>query len=566
MDRRYKPTRPRAVTRIDFTYTGRHGPRVPKNITHAVVKPTTLNSVQEVHEGAFLECLDLAQVQFIEDETNPVERIGDGAFGACELLENPKLPPRLMSIGNSSFAGCSEIRKMDLPMTLEDIGSAALSKCRFRNLRIPPQIKKLRRQTLYNCNHMLSLELPHTGVLRKIDASALEGCFRLRNLAIPSTVTEFGENIFQYCIDLEKIFPNHKDLIRVLQTRFDRLAIHSLCYYHPYSKDPQTTLEQLNLLLRQEMKSATAPTSTTTMPSSIGGSGRSNSSTTLALKPQCRRDIFGMTPLHILALSTKHDMQLYQALIQFHPEDLVTKDVWGDIPLYYACSTYAPIPILELFFANHSILHPNMKLDWTKMVYNLTLGSAPVETIQFVIETHHDCYPDQPLDWPKMIMNALGSPLETLKYLVKASIDKRLASLGSTPWHHIVLEEMDKIPLEEDWEERDKQIDRILEMVKKFELKEAMSLLELKIWKEKIKEAAAEGELSASKTTATTSRSKGLCGSTEPATKRARLDKSKLRQHCRNHCPMDVIICNVLPFLEEAPKQQPRPEEICSIM
>lgn len=532
MDRKYKPTRPRAVTRIDFEYSGRDGPPAPKNITHVQVTSNTCSG--GVHEGAFLECLDLAQVEFPTDG-NAIETIGDAAFGGCELLKNPKLPVTLKRIGNSSFSGCTEIRQMELPSILEDIGPSALSKCKFRNLRLPPKMTRLRRQTLYNCNHMVSLEIPKTG-LTQIDESALEGCFRLRNLAIPSTVDEIGDNIFQYCIDLEKVFPDHSDLMRVLKTRFDRLPIHSLCYYHPYHDHHQST--------------ASTTSSTTTTVKKLHKLLRRETSSRF----QCRRDIFGMTPFHILTLSTKHDIQLYKALIQFHPEDLITKDIWGDYPIYYACSTYAPIEILELLFAHYSVKHPDLKLDWTKMVYNLTLGNAPVETIQYVIEAHHDCYPDQRLDWPKMIMNSLGSPVETLKYLVRASIDKRLEALGYDQWRDVVLQETEKIPIEEDWEERDKQIDRILAAVKKYELKEALSLLELTVWKGKIDEESSSSSEGRSQ------------NHSKPATKKARVDHSELRKQCRFHCPVDVIISNVLPFLEEEPKQQPRPEDTCTVM
>lgn len=514
MDRKYKPTRPLAVVRIDFIYTGRDGQRAPKSITHARVVD---ESVTEVHEGAFRECLDLSELKL---PNKGLQSIGDAAFENCELLKNPKLPCTLQRIGNSSFAGCAEIRQLDLPITLEYMGPAALSKCKFRNLRLPPNMTQLQRETLYNCNHMVSLEIPKEGIVR-IYQSALEGCFRLRNLAIPATVTEVDDNVFQYCIDLEKVFPNHNDLIRGLKRRFDGLPIHSLCYYHPY-QSTEETLQQLYKLLLQEKSSAL----------------------------KCRIDIFGMTPFHILSLSTKHDIQLYQALIKFHPEDLVTKDIWGDFPLYYACSTYAPIEVLELLFANYTILHPRLQLDWTEMMYNLTLGNAPVETIQFLIDTHHDCYPDQPLDWPKMIMNSLGSPVATLTYLVRASIDKRLEALGLAQWRDMVLKETEKIPIEEDWEERDKQIDRILALVKRYELKEAMSLLELTVWKMKIDEQSMGPNSS----------------NTTPTTKKARLDDSENRNRCRVHCRVDVIIANVLPFLKEGPKPEPRPEDICTVM
>lgn len=74
-----------------------------------------------------------------------------------------------------------------------------------------------------------------------------------------------------------------------------------------------------------------------------------------------------MTPLHILALSTSPNLELLQLLIEHFTDDLITRDKRGDIPIYYACETDAPLKIIRVFLESHKSFFPEEALDWTKM-------------------------------------------------------------------------------------------------------------------------------------------------------------------------------------------------------
>ena len=44
-----------------------------------------------------------------------------------------------------------------------------------------------------------------------------------------------------------------------------------------------------------------------------------------------QEDTLGMTPLHILACSSVHDIEMYRIILEKYPDNLITKDIWGEL-------------------------------------------------------------------------------------------------------------------------------------------------------------------------------------------------------------------------------------------
>jgi hypothetical protein len=165
-----------------------------------------------------------------------------------------------------------------------------------------------------------------------------------------------------------------------LRNRFDGLPLHRICYYH--SHDPaEVAIRNLSSELG-------------TQSSSISRASRGNI------------DCVGMTPLHILACSTKHHLDMYQMLISRYPEHLIIEDVWHDIPLLYLLWGQAPPHIVE-FVANSMIEYQHEYIiDWGKMIETLCTGLAPFASIDYLLEMNQLYFPNQPLqdvDWNGMV-------------------------------------------------------------------------------------------------------------------------------------------------------------------
>jgi hypothetical protein len=177
---------------------------------------------------------------------------------------------------------------------------------------------------------MFSLELPKN-VTSEIGNEAFYNCYCLRNLAFPPDA-DFGDKIFiddeinLVVSDLWLLFGSEAAIVRELMHRFDGLPIHKLVYYQSYN---QGVLQHLIAAIKLR-------------------SGQTGS----------QQDCLGMTPLHILACSSVHNLKVYHMMIENYPTNLITEDRWGALPLLYAFWGAAPTEIIQFLLGStyHSTL------------------------------------------------------------------------------------------------------------------------------------------------------------------------------------------------------------------
>jgi hypothetical protein len=163
-----------------------------------------------------------------------------------------------------------------------------------------------------------------------------------------------------------------------LRNRFDGLPLHKICYYHSHDS-AEVAIRSLSSELE-------------TQSSSISRASRGI------------QDCLGMTPLHILACSTKHHLAMYQMLLSKYPEHLIYTDAWGDTPLLYTLWGRAPREIVELLITTmkEKFTDTGEGIDWTKMIETLCRGLAPIASIDYLIEMNAKHFPEQnshDIDW-----------------------------------------------------------------------------------------------------------------------------------------------------------------------
>ena len=333
-----------------FVYTGEGGAPVPRDVFRVMVDP----SVTSIPVEAFYERRELVEVELSEG----VVEIGDRSFKRCDhSITKINIPSTLRRINDWAFLASlrTNIRLHD---GVESIGAAAFAYCIFTNFRVPPLITSISGGILNGCSAMFSLELSEK--VMEVGDYALANCYCLRNVAISPNAYLGGIEIFideeDKETDLQRLFGDSEErIIRALKHRFDKLPIHKLVYYQSYNQGVlQILLAAINLRSGQRR----------TLRSKLDPTGN-------------QQDCLGMTPLHILACSSVHNLEMYRVIVEKYPTNLITEDRWGALPLLYAFWGAAPAETIQFLLKSYQALYPGYEFNWTNMVETMGRTDTP---------------------------------------------------------------------------------------------------------------------------------------------------------------------------------------------
>jgi hypothetical protein len=339
-------------------------------------------------------------------------------------------------------------------------------------------------------------------------------------VAIPPNAI-LGDDIFIEMTDLRRLFGSEARIIRELQHRFDGLPIHELVYYQSYHQGMmQRLLAAMNLR-----------------------SGQSRALRSMLNPTGNHQDCLGMTPLHILACSSVHDLELYRVIFEKYPTNLITEDRWGALPLLYAIWGAAPNEIIQFLLESYQALYPGYEFNWTMMVETMGRTDTPKERIENLLCVRRMYFPEQPLDW-EYLLNEFARPSPVsfhgamfqrrMRFLFICGMSDRMEALPFKVWRDHI-SHMIQTSTFKCIEDNSDILRRIRVKLVFFEdelpkLKEVTTILEIALWKMTVNERSHQDMA--------TQRQKKI-----------KTDESSSRQHCRVTCGADVVIGHVLPFL-----------------
>jgi len=490
--------------------------------------PSTVTVVQE---NAFSGCSDLEDVEL----RNGLQEIGNEAFFCVGPLKRLTIPDTVRSIGTLAFCHVWKLQYLQLPEGIDSMGSYTFSHNRCATCRIPPNLIRITSNFIGTCRSMFSLEFSLD--VTDIEGDALQESHSLRNIAFPPNADVDEYAFDNKCTDLQQLFDTDEQLINALQHRFDNLPIHKMIYYQSYNN---ITSDQLNNATNSRCDQRRS------LRSKLDPSGKS-------------QDCLGMTPLHIMACSTAQNLELYKVIVDKYPENLVIKDGWGAVPLLYAVWGNAPDEIVQFLIESYKSIHPDRELNWTKLVEHLCLGNAATSSIQKLLDVQQTLFPEEHIDWHMIIQKATtrATPVvqaDVFSFLVKCSFSKRIDAVGIKQWRDDLMIEIEKrmliengtidrpksYILSEDLPKRRCWFNGFTSKLSMYEakyqeLKEAMTMIELVLWKNKYSEA---------------SNSKQEVGSS----KKMKFGESTItREQSRVSCGANIVIENVLPYLISVP-------------
>jgi hypothetical protein len=430
--------------------------------------------------------------------------IGEESFGWCDhSITNINIPNSLRRICDDAF-----ISSLQTPICLhngiESIGKNAFGGCIFTNFRVPPLITEIPRDMIRGCISIFSLELP--SIITRINGGAFYHCFCLRNVAFPPDAI-FGNNVISIgrnseMTDLQLLFGSELETIRELQHRLDGLLIHRILYYQSYN---QGILQNLMDAIKLD---------------STGN----------------QQDCLGMTPLHILACSSVHDIEVYRIIVEKYPTNLITEDRWGATPLLYALWGAAPVEIIQFLLGSYQSLYPDHVFNWTMMVQTIGRTDTPKENIENLLRVKQMHFPEQPIDWDHLLdefaspSNASfgGLPFQKhMQFLFMCGMSERVETLAFKVWRDHFTNMIHTADFQ--WRRDNSGIlHQIREKVAHFEnelpkLKEITTILELALWKLRMNEKLPQEEAT-------------------HCQKKIKTDELSIRRQCRITCGADVVI------------------------
>lgn len=265
-----------------------------------------------------------------------------------------------------------------------------------------------------------------------------------------------------------------------------------------------------------------------------------------------------MTPLHIMACSTVQNLELYKVLVEKYPENLITEDMWGAVPILYAVWGSAPKDILQFLIESYQTLLPDYEFNWTLMVESLLSGMQE-ETVYKLLDVQQKFFSNQAIDWEDLLAAAMTLPsgannyrqttLESFRVILHCSIAERVRDIGLRQWRNDITEAIQvfhdqssprsKMNLTQSME-RSFFIQQIKAKLSQFEIdyakvKESVVLLELALWKKRMSEYASD-------------QNEG--NNLNQSMDRLGLDEEETsREKCRISCGSDIVIEHVLPYL-----------------
>jgi hypothetical protein len=320
--------------------------------------------------------------------------------------------------------------------------------------------------------------------------------------------------------DLHQLFGSNGRIVSALMHRFAGLPIHNIVSYLSYH---QGVLH--NLIAAINMTSCQHQT----LRIELDPTGN-------------QQDCLGMTPLHILACSSVHDLELYCVIVERYPTNLITEDRWRALPLLYAFWGAAPAEIIQFLLESYQSLYPGHVFNWTMMVETMGRCDTPKERIENLLCVKQMHFPEQSIGWGYLLdkfaqpslFSFQSSFKERMRFLFNIGLSLRVEALAFKVWRDCITNLIQTSDYK--WSNDNSTILRgIREQLAHFEdklskLKDVTSVLELALWKMKMNGFTLEENLTRHQ-------------------KKIKTNQSELQQQCRVTCGADVVIGHVLPFL-----------------
>ncbi len=154
---------------------------------------TLPESLEEIGEGAFRECLDLEQVTCL----GSLKTIGKQAFSSCPKLTRLEVPEGITRLEEATFQNCTALQQITLPQSLKEIGDNVFRGCKkLKDVVLPGNLEKIGYAAFSNCQSLQHMVIPEGAT--SVGSYAFWNCQKLADIELPDTLTDGGDGKTYY--------------------------------------------------------------------------------------------------------------------------------------------------------------------------------------------------------------------------------------------------------------------------------------------------------------------------------------------------------------------------------
>ncbi len=153
----------------------------------------------------FNECANLKSVEF----KGAVTALGAYVFYKCTALESIELPAKTTVIGNRCFQYCSSLKSVTLNSTgALQIGTYAFADSGLTEITIPKGTKSVGTYVFSNCTDLEKVTVADGTQALTLDKYCFQKCTSLKSIDLPGRVTAISDYTFYGCESLESVTLN----------------------------------------------------------------------------------------------------------------------------------------------------------------------------------------------------------------------------------------------------------------------------------------------------------------------------------------------------------------------
>jgi len=156
---------------------------------------TIPDSVKIIEEGAFINCENLASVNF--GENSELKSIGSRAFSLSNI-KDIIIPSSVETIERYAFADCKNLNSVNFgeDSQLNVIEEFAFLRSSIENINIPDFVEAIKRGAFEYCKNLYSVDFGENSRLNSIEDSAFHNS-GIRRIWLPKTLEVIGDSAFK---------------------------------------------------------------------------------------------------------------------------------------------------------------------------------------------------------------------------------------------------------------------------------------------------------------------------------------------------------------------------------